>query len=140
MTSAMVAVGGLKMKKIVFRIIVFLFCLFPILSVNAVSCGNITDIPEKIPQLTSDVVKIIEIIVPVVLVIMGGIDLVKGITSQKEDEIKKGQKIFIKRLVLGAIVFFVVVLVKLLVSIVAESTSGNISSCIDCFFSDNCKK
>lgn len=103
-----------------------------------VSCGNIDDIPRKIPELTSMAINIIHIAVPVILVIMGSLDLFKGITAQKEDEIKKGQQVFIKRLILAAIIFFVVVIAKLLISVVANSSSDNISSCIDCFISNNC--
>ena len=104
-----------------------------------VSCGNITNIPYKIPEITSNAFLIIEIAVPVILVIMGMIDLMKGVTAQKEDEIKKGQQLFIKRLMFAAIIFFVVVGVKLLTSVVAKSDKANISSCISCFISNDCK-
>ena len=106
-----------------------------------VSCGNITGIPKKIPELTNFFVIIVQVIVPVILVIMGSIDLIKGLTSQKEDEIKKGQQIFIKRLIIGGIIFFVIVIAKFLVSLIAEGSSNNIANCIDCFFSnvDSCK-
>ena len=103
------------------------------------SCGNITGIPKVIPRLTSLVVTIIQIAVPVLLVIMGSIDLFKGITASKDDEMKKGQKMFIKRLVIGALVFFIIAIVKLLVSVVANSMdTDNISSCISCFISNDC--
>lgn len=105
-----------------------------------VSCGNITGIPKKIPELTSYFVTIIQVAVPVILIVMGSIDLFKGITSQKEDEIKKGQQTFVKRLIVAALVFFVVVVVKFIVSLVADSTSSdNISNCIDCFLDGDCK-
>lgn len=117
--------------------------VFDLISVKStvVGCGNVTEIPKKIPELTSLAVTIIEIAVPVLLVVMGTIDLFKGITAQKEDEIKKGQQIFIKRLIVGAIIFFIVVIVRLLISVVAEENSQNIIECIDCFFNgvDSCK-
>ena len=64
---------------------------------------------------------------------MGSIDLIKGITSQKEDEIKKGQQIFIKRLISGALVFFVIAIVKLLISLAAGNNSDSIFSCVNNF-------
>ena len=71
---------------------------------------------------------------PIILVIVGSIDLVKGMMSQQEDEIKKGQKIFVKRLIAAACMFLIVVVVKLMISIVADSTNNqNISSCMDAF-------
>ena len=134
------------MKKKVFGIILFAIMFLPIISVSAVtkvSCGNITGIPEKIPELTSFAITVIQIAIPIVLVVMGSLDLFKGLSAQKEDEIKKGQQMFIKRLIYAAIIFFVVVVAKLLISVVADSTtSNNIAECIDCFLSgtENCRR
>ena len=107
-------------------------------TVSKVSCGNIGNIPEKIPQITSIAVSIVQI-----AVLMGMFDLLKGITAQKEDEMKKGQQMFIKRLVIGVIIFFVVVAVKFLISLIADSENdtNNIIECIDCFINvDNCRR
>lgn len=106
-----------------------------------VRCGNVTKIPAKIPELTSDFVNILMVAVPVILIIMGSIDLVKGIMSAKDDEIKKGRQIFVKRLIAGAMVFFIVVAVKLIVSVVSNNSNNNthIVECIDCFISNKCK-
>ena len=124
------------MRKKIFYVITLIILFTPIISVIAapkVSCGNVTDIPRKIPELTSMVITMIQIAVPVILVVMGSMDLFKGVTAQKEDEIKKGQQLFIKRLIVAGIIFFVVVIAKLVISIVAESSSSNIIDCIDCF-------
>lgn len=100
--------------------------------------GKITDIPAKIPELTSMMFNIVQIAVPIILVIMGSIDLFKGITSGKEDEMKKGRQMFIKRLVVGVIIFLVVVIVKLIISVVADTGVANMVDCIDCFISNDC--
>ena len=129
------------MKKKKLLIIILITMLFPIVEISAVSCGNVTDIPRKIPELTSYAITILQVAVPVILVIMGCMDLLKSVTAQKEDEIKKGQKIFVKRLIVAAIIFFIVVIVKFLISIVADASSANIIECMDCFLSgvSNCK-
>jgi len=109
--------------------------------VTKVSCGNVTGIPQKIPEITSYIFTIIQVVVPVILVILGSIDLLKGVSAQKEDEIKKGQQILIKRIITAVIIFFIVVAVKLLVSLIANSIStDNIVDCIDCFISNNCEE
>ena len=48
---------------------------------------------------------------------------------------------FVKRLVVAVLIFVVVVIVKFLISVVADSTD-NIVECIDCFLSgtDNCRR
>ena len=118
--------------------VISLFLVIPSVLASKVSCGNITDIPGKIPELTSLAMTMVQIAVPVILVVMGSMDLFKGITAQKEDEIKKGQQVFIKRLIIGALIFFVVVIVKLLVSVVADAGSSDIIDCIECFLSNDC--
>lgn len=130
------------MKKKFLFVIYLLTIFMPVLSVSAaskVSCGNVTDIPAKIPQLTSLAITIIQIAVPVILVVMGSMDLFKGVVAQKEDEIKKGQQMFIKRLIVAVLVFFIVVIAKFLISVVADASSSDIIECIDCFIDNNCK-
>lgn len=109
-------------------------------STKYVYCGNIGKIPRKIPELTSWFITIVEIVVPVILVIMGAIDFVKAITGQKEDEIKKGQQIFIKRLITGLLIFFIIAIVKLLIGVVSSggNESKNIVDCIECFLNNKC--
>ena len=104
-----------------------------------VSCGGLIDnIPTMIPKVVSIVYTIIQIAVPIVLVVMGSLDLFKGITAQKEDEIKKGQQIFIKRLIAAAIVFFTFVIVKFVISLVADTSGNAILECAECFLENDC--
>ena len=91
-------------------------------------------IDPKIPNAVHTIITAIKIIVPVVLVIFGMLDLFKGITAQKEDEIKKGQQILIKRLITAALVFFVISIVQVIMSVVAgASYKEGLSDCISCF-------
>jgi len=127
-------------KKIL--IVGLIICLFvigvnPVFAANIASCessikGAIID--EKIPNIVSTIVTIIKIVVPILLVIFGMLDLMKGITAGKEDEIKKGQQIFIKRLISGALVFFVITIVQFIISFVADKDDkDNIVTCSRCF-------
>ena len=97
------------------------------------------DEDEKIPNVVSTAINVIKIVVPILLVIFGMLDLMKGVTASKEDEIKKGQQIFIKRLISGALVFFVFTIVQLIVSFVADkSDKDNIATCSSCFLTGDC--
>ena len=104
-----------------------------------VSCGNLDGIPTKIPQLSSEIFTLIEVAVPVLLVIMGTIDLFKGVAADKEDEMVKARKIFVKRLITGALVFFLMAITKFVVSLVDSSNSGNIMNCVNCFINNDCQ-
>ena len=132
-------------KKVLF--VVLIVCLFvvgvsPVLAANIASCegaiGNAI-IDEKVPNLVSTAILVIKIVVPVLLVVFGMLDFVKGITAGKEDEIKKGQQLFIKRLIAGALVFFVFTTVQLLISFVAdEEDKDSITTCANCFLNGEC--
>ena len=128
------------MKKINKILVLSIMLLFPkvVFATAKVSCGNVTGIPEKIPQLTSYIITVMQVAATVILVILGTVDLFKGITSSKEEEMKKGQQTFVKRLITAALVFFVVLIVKLLVGAISNST-GNIITCVDCFVNNDCK-
>lgn len=118
------------------------FCTEPVFAANIASCENSIKgaiIDEKIPNIVSTIITVIKIVVPVLLVIMGMLDLMKGLTAQKDDEIKKGQNLFIKRLISGALVFLVFTIVQLLVSFVADDDDkANIATCSKCFINGDC--
>ena len=104
------------------------------------SCGNgkINNIPELAPKIISAAYTLIQIAIPIVLVIMGSLDLFKGITAQKEDEIKKGQQMLVKRLIYAGLVFFVFAIVKVVISLSAESSQSYILECAECFIKNKC--
>ncbi len=104
---------------------------------NVTNCGSITDIPSAIPKTTKIIYMFLQVLIPVILVIMGMLDLTKGVMSQKEDEIKRGQQTLVKRLIAAAMVFFVFALVKMLVSFVSDGNT-TVTDCLNCFISGEC--
>lgn len=85
-------------------------------------------IDNDLIRLIHNIVVLIKIAVPIVLVILGMLDFAKGVIASKEDEIKKGQQTFIKRVVSAFVVFFVVTIVQLLMSFISPK-DGGIWSC-----------
>ena len=109
---------------------------------GTVSCGNGTlkNMPSRLIKIINTLIRIIQIGVPVLLIIFGMIDFAKGVVAQKDDEIKKGQKTFISRLVTAILVFLVILIVKMAVRFINESNdSSKIISCIDCFINGDCE-
>lgn len=104
------------------------------------TCGAFNfNFSGMIPNVVHTIVILIKIVVPILLVIFGSIDFLKAVIAQKDDEIKKGQQTFMKRLIAAIIVFFVVQLVQLLISF-ASNDDSDIVNCFDCFVNaDNCK-
>ena len=95
-----------------------------------VDCGGVS-VPSELLTIVSTIIKFIYIGIPILLIIWGMLDLGKAVISQKEDEIKKGQSTFVKRLIAALIVFFVVVLVKAIIGVLPINNSEGIVSCID---------
>lgn len=97
------------------------------------TCGNGDLIfSGTIPYIVSTVITIIKIAVPVLLIIFGMLDLGKAVVASKEDEIKKGQQTFIKRVIAAVIVFFVIQIVQIIIRFVSAN-DGNIANCFNCF-------
>lgn len=94
-------------------------------------CG----IPSGLADMINDAFNLLKIGVPVVLIIMGMIDLLKAVAGQKEEDIKKGWNMFAKRVIYGIAVFFVFFLVQFVVSLLpGKSGKANILSCVKTFF------
>lgn len=92
-------------------------------------CAGI-DVPNSIINIVHTIVNLIKIAVPIILIILGMLDMGKAVASQKEDDIKKGQKTLMSRCITAAIIFFVVAIVQLLMGIISNATGDN--DIIDC--------
>ncbi len=129
----------MQKKKIIFLLV--LLIVVSLLLPNKVMAANFTcnalgddiKIDNQLANIVRYVILIMQILVPVLLVILGLIDFVKAIASQKDDEIKKGQQIFLKRVIAGILVFFVIAIVKFVISVVAGSSEGGVMNCANCF-------
>ena len=108
-------------------------------SYQKIVCGD-TYAPMIAAQITRTVYMILQIATPLIIILLGMIDLGKAVMAHKEDDIKKSQQTFVKRLLVGASVFLVFVLVKFIVGLVAPANdNAGMWNCVDCFVSgDNC--
>ena len=93
------------------------------------------DCSDALLTVVTIVRKVVDVIkwgVPVLLIIFGTIDLAKAVIAGKEDEMKKAQNTFIKRLVYAIAVFLVVALVEFVMDVMPENT-GYDSTWADCW-------
>lgn len=96
---------------------------------------------SMLPNILSTIVTLIKIGVPILLIVFGMLDLGKAVMAQKEDEIKKGQQTFIKRLIAAAIVFFVVFIVQIVLGLLVPQDTAqnqNVMNCFDCLINNSC--
>lgn len=83
-----------------------------------VNCEHLMPI---IRLIRDGLIPLIQIGVPIVLIVLGTIDLGKAVIASKEDEIKNAQKMLVKRAIYAVAVFFVVTIVSLVFSLFAST-------------------
>lgn len=99
-------------------------------------CGG-QEFPYMLAQFTSTCVTVVKIVVPILLIILGMIDMLKATSSQKEDEMKKAQQIFVKRLIAALLVFFIVAIVQFTFGILTRAGFGDATQCLNSFINGN---
>lgn len=86
------------------------------------------------------ILTIFKIVIPILILAFGAIDFGKAVVASKDDEIKKALKSLMFRLLAGAIIFFIPVIIKFAFSLV-DSFSGDIEKdynvCVDCLTNPN---
>lgn len=98
-------------------------------------CPGVSEVPYKLINIVSALITIMKFGIPVLLIIFGMLDLGKAVMASKEDEIKKGQQMFIKRVIAAILVFFVIVVVQLVVNLASgsDTEASNIWDCVNAF-------
>ena len=72
-------------------------------------------------KLVKSFIGLIKFGVPIILIVMGTLDLAKCVISGKDDEMKTAQKMLIKRLLYAVAVFLVATIVSVVMGMVADS-------------------
>lgn len=73
-----------------------------------------------------NIMSYVRIIVPILIILLGTIDFAKAVLAGKEDEMRKSQSDFAKRIIIGVAIFFVPLLINIVLNIadtVWQSTS-----------------
>ena len=85
-------------------------------------------------KLIGQLINIIKIVIPIIIVILAMLDLGKAVMAGDDKEIQAAQKMLIKRLVYGVIIFFVVTIVQVVFNLIGVNlTEGEDASiCWSC--------
>lgn len=68
----------------------------------------------QVMQIIGYVLLVFKIVVPVLIIILGSIDVAKAVTSGEEKDIKEGAMKLLKRLLIGMAIFFLPSIVKVI--------------------------
>lgn len=90
-------------------------------SLNNGECG----FSERLLAWISNILRWIKYLAPVIVIVIGILDFIKAISSDKEDEIKKAQGRFIKRLIAAALIF----IIPLIIEFVLDKMGFGYDSC-----------
>ena len=96
--------------------------------------NNATDLCKELApilRILGIVILGIKNVVPILLIIMGMIDLAKAVGQKDEGEIKKAQNLLIKRAIAAVIVFLVATLVSVVFTIVGQKQDKACMTCIN---------
>ncbi|MBP3460827.1 MAG: hypothetical protein J6K21_00255 [Bacilli bacterium] len=102
-------------------------------------CG--ISIDPIVPGITSTIVTVIKWAIPIILIILGLLDMAKAVIANEEKEMKEAQKMLIKRIIYAVVAFLVVALVQAVFGLLAKAdTNGqnasNATQCINCFINN----
>ena len=113
---------------------------------TTISCGNVKGIPIGVAILSRNVVKTIKFLVPVILIVLGIVDMLRATTANDEKVMKEATGKFIRRIIAAVLVFFVISLLTFIINLIAkaaresrnsdELSTSSISECISCFISN----
>ena len=98
--------------------------LFQIGAVSS-SCKDILPIVRIIK---TGVLPIIQIGIPIILILLGTIDLGKAVIASDEKEVKAAQSRLIKRCIYAVAIFFIVTLVTLVMNLIGKAQDNNASN------------
>ena len=92
---------------------------------------------KAIWQFLGQIVNIMQIAIPVIIILLGTLDLGKAVMAGDDKKIKEAQKMLIMRLVYGVAVFFVITIVQVIFSLVSTGTGkgekpDTASTCFKC--------
>ena len=134
-----------KLKKYILLILVcFTFGMSSVLAENAfsnydiVSACGFDSMPAKVPEIISKIYGIAKILVPIILIVMGMVDLVQAIMSGDEKRQQKSTKKFITRIIAAIVVFLIMALVQFVFKQVDVSDQRSFSDCMNCILSNDC--
>ena len=121
-------------RKIIFCLVfVLLFLSFKEKTYAVINMADInpdcTLISSELIQLINKYLLWIRTLVPIAIIVLGTFDLLSAVVSGSEDNIKKSQSRFIKRIIMGLLIFLVPVIVNFILSTVNNVWGSNYGTC-----------
>ncbi len=92
------------------------------------------NLPDGVAETIGSVYTILLFVIPIIVIIIGLIDLAKAAAAGKEEEIKKNQSLVIKRIIISFLAFFILGIIKLGLGFIKTNNTSSAISCITTIF------
>lgn len=103
-----------------------------LINILEVECNDIfgdKNNPDSLSHLINEILQYPRIIVPIIVIGLGTLDLAKAVIASKEDEMKKAQKTFVKRVIIGVAFFLIPAFVNLIMWLADIVWNGAYPTC-----------
>lgn len=89
---------------------------------------------KEIWQFVGTIVTIFKIVIPVLIIILGSIDLGKAVVASDDKAIKSATGILVKRIIMGVVIFFIPTIVRALFNLFTggQASIEDAAVCINC--------
>ena len=108
------------------------------LSYDTIQACGFNKMPARLPVFTSNLYKVIKVLVPIILIVMGLVDLVHAMMLNDENNMKKSQKKLITRLIAAIAVFLIMSIVQFVFKTINFNgdTRTGFTYCMDCLLNN----
>ena len=79
---------------------------------------------ERLIHWIANIIRWVKYLIPVIVIILGILDFIKAMSSDKEDEMKKAQQKFIKRLIAAALIFIIPFIIEFVINKMGFNANG----------------
>ena len=126
----------MDMRKKLFILFILFIAMMPSIVLAEFEFCDINQNPEVLAgfRLGGIVITIIKIVVPIILIILGMIDMSKAVIDSNNDAIKKSAIVFGKRAIAAVLIFFVPAIMKSIFESIDswKDKSGEFNPCLTC--------
>ena len=95
--------------------------------------GNFCAGTAGVWRMIGYIIYVIRIVIPIIIILLGTIDLGKAVIAGEDKKVKEAQKAFIMRIVYGVAIFFVFTIVEVIFGVLGiDFDRGDPKICWDC--------
>ena len=98
------------------------------------------DAAAPLLRIVGLVIFVIKVAVPIILIVVGMVDLAKAVGEKDEKTIKEAQNRLIKRVIAAILVFLVITIVGIIFGVLGENDYKECMHCVNHPFADECKE